>query len=67
MKMSPMAMRSPGSTVRSARNLWFAKLDSSRCALSTSFSTRLAWESLNVLLTKPISSDEQVIVTSSRM
>jgi hypothetical protein len=67
MKMLPMAMRSPGSTFRSARNLSFAKFDSRRCAFSTSFSTKLACESLNVLLTNPISSEEQVIVTSSRM
>jgi hypothetical protein len=67
MKIFPMAMRSPGSTLRSARNLSFAKLDSRRCAFSTSFSTKLACESLNVRFTKPISSEEQVIVTSSRM
>jgi hypothetical protein len=67
MKISPMAMRSPGSTFRSARSLSFAKFDSRRCAFSTSFSTKLACESLKVLLTKPISNDEQVIVTSSRM
>jgi hypothetical protein len=65
--MSPMAMRSPGSTFRSARSRSFAKLDSRRCARSTSFSTKLACESLNVRLTKLISSAEQVIVTSSRM
>jgi hypothetical protein len=67
MKMSPMAMRSPGSTLRNARNRSFAKFDSRRCALSTSFSTKLACESLNVRLTNPISSEEHVIVTSSRM
>ena len=65
--MSPIAMRSPGSTFRSARNLSFAKFDSKRCAFSTSFSTNAACESLNVLLTKPMSSDEHVIVTSSRI
>lgn len=67
MKMSPIAMRSPGSTFLKACNRSFAKFDSSICALSTSFSTRLACESLKVRLTKPMSSDEQVIFTSSRM
>ena len=67
MKMSPVAMRSPGDTFLNARNRSFAKFDSSRCAFSTSFSTKLACESLNVRLTKPMRSDEHVIVTSSRM
>jgi hypothetical protein len=65
--MSPIAMRSPGSTLRSAVSRSLAKLDSRLCARSTSFSTRSAWESLNVRFTKPINSDEQVIFTSSRM
>jgi len=67
MKISPVAMRSPGATFRNAWRRSFAKLDSKTCARSTSFSTRLACESLNVRFTNDMSKDEQVIFTSSRM
>jgi hypothetical protein len=60
-------MRSEGATFRRAVNLSFAKFDSRMCALSTSLFTNCPWESLNVLFTKPINSDEHVILTSSRM